>query len=137
MTTPAQPAFSSQDQQGLAAPFRIDGHEINITSSIGISVYSPDNDGPDDMMVQADLALYRAKADGRNRFCFHTPDLDQQVRERVRVNDELRAAIENASSCFTTSPVGSPHDMGPRPGALDRRPRFVAPASLSPLPNTA
>jgi diguanylate cyclase (GGDEF)-like protein len=93
--TSATSALATKIGKVLAAPFRIEGHEINITSSIGISVFSPDNDGPDTMMVQADLALYRAKADGRNRFCFHTPDLDQQVRERVRVTDELRAAIEN------------------------------------------
>jgi diguanylate cyclase (GGDEF)-like protein len=88
-------ALATTIGKALAAPFLIKGHEINITSSIGISVFSPTNDGPDTMMVQADLALYRAKADGRNRFCFHTADLDQQVRERVRVTEELRAAIEN------------------------------------------
>ncbi len=93
--TSAAGALATKIGKVLAAPFMIDGHEINITSSIGISVYAPDHEGPDTMMVQADLALYRAKADGRNRFCFHTPDLDQQVRERVQVTEELRAAIEN------------------------------------------
>jgi diguanylate cyclase (GGDEF)-like protein len=88
-------ALATKIGNALAAPFLIDGHEINITSSIGISVFTPDLAGPDTMMVQADLALYRAKADGRNRFCFHTADLDQQVRERVRVTEELRSAIEN------------------------------------------
>jgi len=88
-------ALATKIGNALAAPFVIDGHEINITSSIGISVFTQDLPGPDTMMAQADLALYRAKADGRNRFCFHTIDLDQQVRERVRVTDELRAAIEN------------------------------------------
>jgi diguanylate cyclase (GGDEF)-like protein len=88
-------ALATKIGNALAAPFLIDGHEINITSSIGISIFSPDLPGPDTMMVQADLALYRAKADGRNRFCFHSADLDQQVRERVHVTDELRAAIEH------------------------------------------
>ena len=78
----------------LAAPFSIKGHKVRITSSIGIALYSPDIAGPEAMMMQADLALYGAKDDGRNRYRFHSPDLDFEVHERVRVADELRAAVE-------------------------------------------
>ena len=46
-------------------------------------------------MMQADLALYGAKSDGRNCYRFHSRDLDQQVHERVRIADELRGALEN------------------------------------------
>jgi EAL domain-containing protein (putative c-di-GMP-specific phosphodiesterase class I) len=46
------------------------------------------------MMMQADLALYRAKGDGRNCFRFHTGELDQQVHLRVTLADELRVAID-------------------------------------------
>ena len=46
------------------------------------------------MMIQADLALYRAKEDGRNCFRFHNADLDRDVQERVVIADELRGAIE-------------------------------------------
>ena len=46
------------------------------------------------MMVQADLALYGAKDEGRNCYRFHSEDLDRQVHERVRVADELRTAID-------------------------------------------
>jgi diguanylate cyclase (GGDEF)-like protein len=87
-------ALAAAIGQLVGAPFNIDGHEVHITSSIGISLYSPEVAGPEAMMVQADLALYRAKGDGRNRFSFHSVDLDQQVHERVRVADELRVAIE-------------------------------------------
>ena len=78
----------------LAKPYFIEGNEVHITASIGISHYSPDIVGPDAMMIQADLALYRAKEDGRNCFRFHSADLDQQVQERVTLADELRGAAE-------------------------------------------
>jgi diguanylate cyclase (GGDEF)-like protein len=77
----------------LAAPFEIEGHEVRITASIGISPYSTDVAGPAAMMMQADLALYRAKGDGRNCFRFHTGELDQEVHLRVTLADELRLAI--------------------------------------------
>ena len=78
----------------LAAPFSINGHKVRITSSIGIALYSPEVTGPEAMMMQADLALYGAKDEGRNCFRFHSQDLDLQVHERVRVADELRVALE-------------------------------------------
>ena len=78
----------------LAAPFTIEGHDVRVTASIGISPYSADVAGAEAMMMQADLALYRAKDDGRNCFRFHTGVLDQQVHLRVTLAEELRVAIE-------------------------------------------
>jgi diguanylate cyclase (GGDEF)-like protein/PAS domain S-box-containing protein len=77
----------------LSAPYRIGGNELHITASIGISYYMPDTAKPDDMLAQADLALYRAKEEGRNQYRFHSEDLDRQVAERVTMADELREAI--------------------------------------------
>jgi len=79
----------------LDVPFIINGHKISVTSSIGIAQFSRDIAGPEAMMVQADLALYGAKDEGRNCYRFHSPDLDRQVHERVRVADELRSALDN------------------------------------------
>jgi diguanylate cyclase (GGDEF)-like protein len=79
----------------LGEPFAIDGHRVRMTSSIVIALYSPEAAGPEDIMVQADLALYGAKDEGRNCYRFHSSDLDRRVHERVRVADELRAAPEH------------------------------------------
>jgi diguanylate cyclase (GGDEF)-like protein len=81
--------------EALAEPFVTDGHKISVTSSIGIALYAQGTAGPDAMMVQADLALYGAKDEGRNCYRFHSENLDRQVHERVRVADELRTAIED------------------------------------------
>ncbi len=78
----------------LAEPYFIEGNEVHVSASIGISRYAPDVAGPDALMIQADLALYRAKEDGRNCFRFHSVDLDRQVQERVMIADELRGAAE-------------------------------------------
>lgn len=88
-------ALASRIREALATPFFIDTHKLSVTCSIGIAMFSRDVAGPEALMVQADLALYGAKDDGRNCYCFHSEDLDRQVHERVHVADELRAAIEN------------------------------------------
>ena len=78
----------------LAAPFSIKGHKVRITSSIGIALFSPEIASPEAMMMQADLALYGAKDNGRDGYCFHSHDLDLEVHERVRVAEELRVALD-------------------------------------------
>jgi diguanylate cyclase (GGDEF)-like protein len=87
-------ALAAKINNVLAAPYAIGGNEVRVTASIGISLYSPNMAGPQVMMIQADLALYRAKEDGRNCFRFHSQQLDEQVRERVTVAKELQMAIE-------------------------------------------
>ena len=78
----------------IGEPYVIEGNEVHISASIGISRYAPEVTAPDAMMIQADLALYRAKEDGRNCYRFHSVDLDRQVEERVTIADELRGAID-------------------------------------------
>jgi diguanylate cyclase (GGDEF)-like protein/PAS domain S-box-containing protein len=79
----------------LSAPYIIEGNELHVTISIGIAPYISAADGPDTMLTQADLALYRSKEEGRNRYRFHSDDLDQQVHERVALADDLRTAIDH------------------------------------------
>ena len=78
----------------LAAPYDLNGNHVQITVSIGIAPYTPATAGPDVVLSQADLALYRAKEQGRNQYRFHTEDLDSQVRERISLAAELRQALE-------------------------------------------
>ncbi len=90
----ASGALAAKIGKILAAPYVIEGNEVHLSASIGISRYTPEVAGPDAMMIQADLALYRAKEDGRHCFRFHSADLDRQVQERVVIADELRGAID-------------------------------------------
>jgi diguanylate cyclase (GGDEF)-like protein len=79
--------------EALAAPYVIDGNVVHITVSIGIVLDTPAITTPDALVIQADLALYRAKQDGRSCYRFHTPELDREVYERVTTTEELRSAI--------------------------------------------
>jgi diguanylate cyclase (GGDEF)-like protein/PAS domain S-box-containing protein len=78
----------------ISALYAIDGNQVHTTTSIGIVPYGSDVTGVDAMMMKADLALYRAKNDGRNQFRFHVAELDEQTRERMVIGEELRHAIK-------------------------------------------
>ncbi len=86
--------LAQQIQDTLNRPYEIEGNDLHITCSIGISPYSQDSDSPEQMLSQADLALYRSKDEGRNRYRFHSTELDQLVMERSELSDDLRSALE-------------------------------------------
>ena len=93
----AAASLAAKLQKALALPYELAGNEVNVVSaSIGVCPYTSASADPDAMLAQADLALYRSKEEGRNRFHFHSDDLDQQVQERVVVVEELRRALELA-----------------------------------------
>jgi diguanylate cyclase (GGDEF)-like protein len=87
-------AVAARINAALATPFLVDGNELHISASIGISFFDAEVRTPEELLVQSDLALYRAKEEGRNCFRFHSYDLDRRVQERVTMGDDLRGAIE-------------------------------------------
>jgi diguanylate cyclase (GGDEF)-like protein len=80
--------------RAMSRPFDIEGDEIMVTASIGIAMYAAETATPDAMMIEADLALYRAKNDGRNCYRFHSADMAEQVHARIAFAEELRVGIE-------------------------------------------
>lgn len=87
-------ALAAKIQTALATPFFLDGNEVHISVSIGISPYVASSTGPDAMLVQADLALYRSKDEGRNQYHFHSNELDREVLDRVALAGEVVRAID-------------------------------------------
>jgi len=77
----------------LAMPYAIESNQVETTASIGVVPYRGDIADVDAIMMKADLALYRAKNEGRNQFRFHVAELDDQTRERMIIGEELRHAI--------------------------------------------
>jgi diguanylate cyclase (GGDEF)-like protein/PAS domain S-box-containing protein len=87
-------ALAAKIQNALALPYPVNGIEINISVSIGISIFVPGNAGAEAMLMQADRALYRSKDEGRNQYHFHSADLDKDVFDRVTLAGEIKRAIE-------------------------------------------
>lgn len=79
--------------QALSQPVQLNGQEVQPTSSIGITVYPLDDPDGTRMVENADLAMYLAKAAGRNRFAFFTPALNAELQARQEVEVGLRRAI--------------------------------------------
>ncbi len=78
----------------MADPFRLSGRDVYISASIGISVFPLDSNGPDELLKNADMAMYLAKNEGRNNFQFFTSALNAQIRDRLALETDLHAAFE-------------------------------------------
>lgn len=79
----------------LTQPFEIDGHELFVTSSIGISFYPQDGENASSLLRLADLAMYQAKASGRNGFSCFSQDMNVRAQEMAELEAGLRRALEN------------------------------------------
>ncbi len=77
----------------MAAPFDVDGRPSFLGVSIGISVCPGDGMRPDDLLRNADMAMYRSKAEGRNSYRFFEPAMNARVQERRRLELDLRQAL--------------------------------------------
>jgi diguanylate cyclase (GGDEF)-like protein len=81
--------------EALSAPVFLGGHECRISCSVGIAVFPNDAADPEEMVKKADIAMYSAKADGKNAYRFFSPDLQSQSLENLLLEADLRRAIEN------------------------------------------
>jgi diguanylate cyclase (GGDEF)-like protein/PAS domain S-box-containing protein len=80
--------------EAIRSCFRIEGHELYITASIGIALYPRDGQLPDQLLKCADMALYRAKQRGRSGWQLYSPALDHRVYERMTPETQLQHALE-------------------------------------------
>jgi len=79
----------------LAKPFKIGGHDIYITASIGITLYPSDGEDVDTLLKNADLSMYEAKDRGKNNFQFFNKLMKITMFERLNLENKLRKALHN------------------------------------------
>lgn len=93
-------------QQALSAPLRLnDEHEVFTTVSIGIALNSAEQNRPDDLVRSADLAMYRAKAQGKSQHALFDPNMNARAMERLALETDLRRATERNEFMVVYQPV--------------------------------
>ncbi len=96
-TTGEQPkaalALAGQIVELLSAPCHVDGHIIQISASVGVAVSERGLENPEYLLKSADLAMYRAKAEGRGAFKLFDPEMDATAQARRQLEIDLRSAI--------------------------------------------
>lgn len=89
----------------LARPYRIAGHELIVTPSIGITVWPTDAEELPELVRQADMAMYHSKSMGRNQYSFFKEEMNTRVHERLALENALRRAIQNDEFYLDYQPV--------------------------------
>jgi diguanylate cyclase (GGDEF)-like protein/PAS domain S-box-containing protein len=108
MATPQDAAMVSERViASLAKPFRVNGHEVYVSASLGISIAPADGTDPDVLLKNADMAMYRAKQGGRNTYRFFLPEMNAQAAERLRTETELRGALARREFVLHYQPKAS------------------------------
>jgi predicted signal transduction protein with EAL and GGDEF domain len=78
----------------IQQPMLIEGNELRVTASVGIGMFPTDTDDLDELVKLADIALYDAKAHGKNTFRFYSKDSNVLTMEHLKLENDLRRAVE-------------------------------------------
>lgn len=111
-------AIANKLLAGFSAPFQAGEHEFFTSASIGISLYPQDGTDVSTLIRNADAAMYRSKAKGRNRVEAYTRDLTAQASERIALEHELRRAVERNEMSLSYQPSSASR---PRPWSVPKR----------------
>jgi diguanylate cyclase (GGDEF)-like protein len=85
--------FAHRLKAALAEPMRLKEHELFTTASIGVALAPADGDTPERLLKSADLAVYKSKAEGRNRVRFFLPEMDAELQGRIEIEEVIRNAV--------------------------------------------
>ena len=108
------PSMSNAQDAGILAqklladlmlPYQIRGKELHISASIGIAVFPDDGVDVDSLLKNSDIAMYHAKAAGRNNYQFFTPEMNQLAAERLALGTDLRHALSRNELLLHFQPI--------------------------------
>ncbi|MEG3639063.1 EAL domain-containing protein [Magnetococcus sp. PR-3] len=96
---------AAQILEQLATPFSLEGQEVTISGSVGVTIFPDDADNLDDLLKNADTAMYRAKTEGRNAYRFYTPDMHAEAMARMELEKELSSAVDDQELALCYQPI--------------------------------
>ena len=85
---------ASRILEAASRPFELNGHEVFITASIGIALYPADGEESPDLLKSADVAMYQAKAKGRNSYQYYSKSMNAKSLEYLTISSKLHKALE-------------------------------------------
>ncbi|HWN42124.1 MAG TPA: EAL domain-containing protein [Thermoanaerobaculia bacterium] len=97
--------LTQQMEERLTVPLQVDGNELFVSASIGIAFGSPDYEKPEDILRDADAAMYRAKSLGRARYEVFNETLHREALDRLRLETDLRRAVQEESFGLQYQPI--------------------------------
>ncbi len=86
-------------------PFTLDGHELVVTISIGIALYPENGEDFDELLRNADTAMYQSKQGGRNNYHYYTASMNQQAARRLTLDSRLRGALQRGDLYLHYQPI--------------------------------
>lgn len=89
----------------FAKPFELEGKTVSVTPSVGFAIYPEDGDEGDTLLKHADESMYRSKHNGRNTYCFYSPEMTAKARMRLNVESQLRKAMQNNELSLHYQPI--------------------------------
>ena len=95
---------ASKVRAALSAPFRLMGHDVMVTASIGITIHPEDTRDTTTLLRYADMAMYRAKHSGRDAACFFNAQMNIDLLARMELEAALRCAVENGEFVLNYQP---------------------------------
>ncbi len=98
-------AVADKVVDALAQPFTIGDGEQYISGSIGITLFPDDGDNPGDLLRHADIAMYRAKEQGKNRYEFYSADMQSRALARIEMEQRLRRALAEQEFRLNYQPI--------------------------------
>jgi diguanylate cyclase (GGDEF)-like protein/PAS domain S-box-containing protein len=102
-------ALASRIVEVVGKPYDLKGHQVVVGTSVGVSIAPADGADPDQLLKNADMALYRAKSDGRGTYRFFEAAMDAQAQARRALELDLRAALMKGEFELYYQPI---HDLG-------------------------